>query len=262
MSEQSGAPVIDAKAMFRLDGRVALVTGASSGLGARFARVLTAAGARVVLAARRLDRLRELSHALPGSLPVECDITNDSDVERLVSTALQQFGHLDVLVNNAGIADPYSSEDEPIETFREVIALNLTAHFLMSQRVGRHMLERGKGSIINIVSVLGLVGGGLRPLPGYVASKAGLANLTRQLATEWAGRGVRVNAIAPGYFQSELTEEIFANEKLVKRISQMTPIGRPGLAHELDGPLLFLAGDASSYVTGHILAVDGGWLAT
>ncbi|HXM19634.1 MAG TPA: SDR family oxidoreductase [Candidatus Tumulicola sp.] len=261
MSAPRESQAVDAASLFRLDGRVALVTGASSGLGARFARVLTAAGARVVLAARRMDRLRELSQALPGSLPVECDITKDSDVERLVTTALQHGDRIDVLVNNAGTADPYRSEDEPIEAFREVIALNLTAHFLVSQRVGRHMLERGKGSIINIVSVLGVVGGGLRSLPGYTASKAGLANLTRQLGSEWAGRGVRVNALAPGYFESELTEEIFSNEKMVKRISQMTPIGRPGLAHELDGPLLFLASDASSYVTGHILAVDGGWLA-
>jgi NAD(P)-dependent dehydrogenase (short-subunit alcohol dehydrogenase family) len=248
--------------LFRLDGRVAVVTGASSGLGARFAGLLTAAGARVVLAARREERLAEVARELPGSLPVVCDITDDAAVDRLVAAALKEFGQIDVLVNNAGIADPYPSEEEPIDEFREVLALNLTAQFVVAQRVGRHMLQRGKGSIINIASVLGLVGGGLRALPGYAAAKGGLVNLTRQLCSEWARRGVRVNALAPGYFESELTAPIFANEKAVERISRMTPIGRPGQAHELDGPLLFLASDASSYVTGHILAVDGGWLAT
>ncbi len=247
---------------FRLDERVALVTGASSGLGARFCRVLDAAGAKVVLAARRVERLKALAAQLRDALPVACDVTDEADVTRLVAAAIAKYGRIDVLVNAAGDADPYRAEEEPLQSFADIVALNLTAAFSVSQHVARHMLERGSGSIINIASVLGVVGGGIHPTPGYAASKGGLVNLTRELAIEWSGRGVRVNAIAPAYFESEMTSEIFASKKALDVIARMTPMHRPGLAHELDGPLLFLASAASSYVTGHVLAVDGGLLAT
>jgi NAD(P)-dependent dehydrogenase (short-subunit alcohol dehydrogenase family) len=251
----------DALGLFRLDGKVAVITGASSGLGRRFASVLSAAGAKVALAARRAERLEALARELPDALAVPCDVTRDADVDTLVDKTIARYGKIDVLVNSAGSADPYPAEQEPLDEFRNVLALNLTAAFAVAQRVGRHMLERRSGSIINMASVLGLVGRADRPLPGYASSKGGLVNLTRQLALEWAGRGVRVNALAPAYFETELTSEIFANPKAIEAISRMTPLGRPGLPHELDGPLLFLASDASSYVTGHVLAVDGGWLA-
>jgi NAD(P)-dependent dehydrogenase (short-subunit alcohol dehydrogenase family) len=223
--------------------------------------VLAAAGARVVLAARRADRLAKLAAEIPDALPFQCDVTEDAQVDALVAAALKRFETIDILINAAGDADPYPAEEEPMDAFRDIVALNLTAAFAVSQRVGRHMLTRGRGSIVNIVSVLGMVGGGLTPTPGYAASKGGLVNLTRELAVEWGGRGVRVNAIAPAYFESEMTAEIFASEKALMRIGRMTPMGRAGLPHELDGPLLFLASDASSYVTGQILAVDGGFLA-
>ena len=252
---------MDVIAPFRLDGRVALVTGASSGLGARFCRVLDAAGAKVVLAARRMDKLERVAKELHDALPVACDVTEQSEVSGLVDAALQSFGQIDVLVNAAGDADPYRAEEEPLEEFARIVALNLTAAFSVAQHVGRHMLERGSGSVINIASVLGLVGGGIHPTPGYAASKGGVLNLTRELAIEWAARGVRVNALAPAYFPSEMTAEIFASEKALGLIAKMTPMKRPGREHELDGPLLFLASDASSYVTGHVLAVDGGFLA-
>lgn len=246
---------------FKLHDRVALVTGASSGLGARFARVLDAAGAKLVLAARRTDRLEKLAAELRDALPVSCDVTNDAHVRGLVGDALKHYGQIDILVNAAGDAEPHEAEEEPLDTFRRIVALNLVAAFAVAQGVGRHMLERRRGSIINMASVLGLVGGGLRSLPSYAASKGGLVNLTRELALEWADRGVRVNAIAPAYFPSELTAPIFANEKAIAAISRMTPMRRPGKPHELDGALLFFASDASSYVTGQVLAVDGGLLA-
>ncbi|MBV8281414.1 MAG: SDR family oxidoreductase [Candidatus Eremiobacteraeota bacterium] len=248
-------------APFRLDDRVAVVTGASSGLGARFARVLSAAGAKLVLAARRKDRLEALARELGDALPVACDVTDEAQVSHLFDAAMKRYGQIDILVNGAGDADPYAAEEEPLKAFADIIALNLTAAFSVAQHAARPMLARGRGSIINMASVLGLVGGGLRAVPGYAASKGGLVNLTRELALEWAGRGVRVNALAPAYFESELTAGIFANKKALEVIGRMTPMGRPGLSHELDGPLLFLASDASSYVTGQILAVDGGYLA-
>lgn len=248
-------------APFRLDGRVAIVTGASSGLGERFCRVLDAAGARVVPAARRVERLKQLAGELRDALPVACDVTDESQVAHLIEAALQRYGRIDVLVNGAGDADPYHAEEEPLETFADIVKLNLTAAFSVAQHAARHMLERGSGSIINMVSVLGLVGGGIHSVPGYAASKGGLVNLTRELAVEWGGRGLRVNAIAPAYFPSEMTAEIFASPKALARIARMAALGRPGQPHELDGPLLFLASDASSYVTGHVLVVDGGMLA-
>jgi hypothetical protein len=145
--------------------------------------------------------------------------------------------------------------------FRRAIAVNLTGAFVACQLVGRHMLERGSGSIVNVVSMLGLVGSGQVPFASYTASKGGLVNLTRELAAEWGRGGVRVNAIAPGWFASEMTAEMFADERSMAWVRRKAPMGRPGAPHELDGALLFLAGDASSYVTGHILTVDGGWTA-
>ena len=252
---------LDPLAPFRLDGRVAVVTGASSGIGARFARVLHGAGASVVAAARRLDRLEQLTAELDGALAVACDVSVDSDLERLVATTVDHFGQIDVLVNNAGVGEPVPAEAEPPETFRRTVDVNLTAAFVAGQLAGRHMLERGQGSIVNVVSMLGLVGSGQVPFPSYAASKGGLVNLTRELGAQWARRGVRVNAIAPGWFETEMTAEMFADERSMTWVRRKTPMGRPGAEHELDGALLFLASDASSYVTGHVLTVDGGWTA-
>lgn len=246
---------------FRLDGRVTLLTGASSGIGEHLARVLHAAGSHLVLAARRADRLEALAAELDGAVPVACDVSRDEDVERLVEVAIDRHGRVDVLVNNAGIASPQPAEDEPSEIFREVVAVNLTAAFVLTQVVGRQMLERGSGVVVNVASVLGLVASGQIPQASYVASKGGLVNLTRELAVQWARRGVRVNALAPGWFHTEMTEEMFADEGGRRWIRRKTPMGRPGELHELDGALLFLASDASAYVTGQVLAVDGGWTA-
>ncbi|MBB2499313.1 SDR family oxidoreductase [Amycolatopsis echigonensis] len=248
-----------AERLFDLTGRVAVVTGASGGLGRHFARVLHAAGATVIVGARRRDRLTELADELGERvIPVPCDITVESECDRLIDAAVSAGG-LDVLVNNAGIGDVGRAEDESVEQFRGVVDLNLVSLFAMSQRAARIMMDRGSGSIVNIASALGLVASTPIKQAGYCASKGAVINLTRELAAQWGRSGVRVNALAPGWFRSEMTDGMFDDPKGQVFIERNTPLGRAGRADELDGALLFLATDASTYVLGQTIAVDGGW---
>jgi NAD(P)-dependent dehydrogenase (short-subunit alcohol dehydrogenase family) len=170
-------------------------------------------------------------------------------------------GRIDVLVNNAGIGSPIPAEDEPVERFAEVLDVNVTALFALTQLVGRTMIERGSGSIVNIASILGLVASAPIKQASYTASKGAVVNLTRELAVQWARKGVRVNAIAPGWFPSEMTAEMFADPASMTFLERNAPMARGGRPDELDGALLYLASGASSYVTGQVLAVDGGWTA-
>lgn len=245
-----------------MDGRVAMVTGASGGLGARFARVLADAGASVVLVARRADRLGQLAAGMDEALVAPADLADPDQRASAVAAALERFGRVDVLVNNAGISDgPQRAETEDPADFALAVEVNLTAAFHLSRLVAPGMIERRQGSIVNITSVHGLVASSPNRQAGYVASKSGLVGLTRELACQWATSGVRVNAIAPGYFATELTDEMIATASGREWIERNTPMRRVGVEDELDGALLFLASDASTYVTGQTIAVDGGWTA-
>ena len=248
--------------IFSVQGKIAVVTGASGTLGERYCRVLAGRGATVVAAARRLDRLETLAGEVAGVVPVGCDVTDDPQLQRLVEVAAEHGGP-DIVVNNAGTSDAVvrAHEQDP-DQFRRVLDVNLTSAFVLSSAAARKMIEHGRGgSIVNVASMLGVVASGGNHQAGYVASKTGLIGLTRELAKQWAPEGIRVNAIAPGYFRSELTEEMFASDDApgLRHIQRNTLMRRAGEVHEFEGALLLLASDAGSYITGQTIVIDGGW---
>ena len=244
---------------FRLDGKVAVVTGASSGLGVAFARALAEAGADVALGARRVERLEDVRKEIEGlgrrAIAVRTDVKSPEDCTALIEATVEQLGRVDILVNNAGIGTAVPAIRETPEEFREVIDINLNGCYWMAQAAGR-VMQPGS-SIINISSILGITTAGM-PQAAYCASKAGLIGLTRDLAQQWTGRrGIRVNALAPGFFPSEMTDQ-YPEGYIDRMMEQRVIAGRPGDPEELAAALVFLASDASSYVTGQTLAVDGG----
>ncbi len=253
----------DPTAAFRLDDKVVLITGASSGLGARFARVASGAGATVVVAARRAERLAELVDELDDAHAVEVDLTAPGGPEACVARSIELAGRIDVLVNNAGISQVAPALDFSTEDFRHEIEIDLVAPFALAREVARDAITNDRSaSIINIGSILGEVGGGKLRVPGYAAAKGGLHNLTRELASQWGRKGVRVNAIAPGWFETEMNGAMFSDGGGQAYMESGAAMGRPGIEGELDGAMLYLASDASSFVTGHVLQVSGGWTAT
>jgi 2-deoxy-D-gluconate 3-dehydrogenase len=246
---------------FRLDGKVALVTGASAGLGAAMAVALAEAGADVACHgnSRRADETAErVAASGRASLAISGDLAARETPGELVAATLARFGRLDILVNNAGMIRRGPVEDHSWEDWNLVLEVNLSSMFRLSQLAGRHMLERGSGKIVNIASMLSFQGG-IR-VPGYAAAKGGVAQLTKALANEWASRGVHVNAIAPGYMRTDNTAALQQDETRNRQILERIPAGRWGEPDDLAGAVVFLASPASDYLDGHILAVDGGWL--
>lgn len=248
--------------LFRLEGRTALVTGGSRGLGEEIAHGMAEAGARVYIVARRekwlmpaIDSLRAAGAKCAGSV---CDVGDAEQVRETVRKAAEALGPIDILVNNAGATWGAPAEDMPLDKWQSVLNTNLTGAFLFSQECAKGMIARRSGRIINIASIAGLRGSLPRGIhcAGYVAAKGGLIALTRELACKWAQYGIRVNAIAPGFFPTRMTEGVLPH--LLDDLKQNVPMGRPGRDGEMKGVAVFLASDASNYVTGQTLAVDGG----
>ena len=238
------------------------MTGASSGIGEHMVRTLAAGGMQVIAAARRLDRLEALAQSTPGVVPMRCDVIDEADLDALVAAAYEQFGRLDVVINNAGVSDaPVRAEEETAAQFSQVIDINLNACFLLARSAAAAMIKaEAPGSIINIASVHSFVSSSPNNQAAYVASKTGLVGLTRELAGQWARHNIRVNCIAPGYFPTELTDPMMEEGSSgLGFITKRTPMRRPGELPELDGALLLLASQASTYMTGQTVTVDGGW---
>jgi 2-deoxy-D-gluconate 3-dehydrogenase len=249
--------------MFRLDGKVALVTGASRGLGAAMALALAEAGADVVLhaSARPAEMTASEVAARTGRRTslLTADLSAPAAAADLVARAVGAFGRLDILVNNAGMIRRGAAAEHTDEDWDAVLALNLSSVFRLSRAAGRHMIERGAGGkIVNIASLLSFQGG--ITVPGYAAAKGGVAQLTKALANEWACRGINVNAIAPGYMETDNTAPLRADAARFRQISERIPAGRWGRPDDLAGAVVFLASPASDYVHGHVLVVDGGWM--
>ncbi|RLE09814.1 short-chain dehydrogenase [Candidatus Aerophobetes bacterium] len=252
---------MNVKNLFDLTGEKAIVTGAAQGLGEQMAIALAEAGADVAVVDKNIEGARRVSESIKNlgvnSIFVKADVTKKDQVEEMVKTCMERFGRIDILVNNAGIVSNFPAEEMEKEEWDKVIEVNLTGVFLCAQAVGREMIKRRKGNIINISSMSGLIVNRPQPQVHYNASKAGVIMITKSLAAEWAKYNIRVNAIAPGYMRTPLVDKVFP--QYGGEWCSLVPMGRLGDPSEIKGPVLFLASKASSYVTGSVLVMDGGY---
>ncbi len=243
-----------------LSGRVAIVTGASSGLGYEYCKALAENGAKVAAFARRTDRLEKLKAEIEAAggtcLPVPCDVSREQQVIDSVKTVADTFGRIDILVNNAGMIAYCPTTDLPLQDWQKVVDVSLTGYFLMSRECGKYMIKQEYGRIINTGSMFGMICGKDHPILAYNATKGAVPNFTRSLAQEWAKYNITVNAIAPGQFPSEM---MVFDEATLQYLKQRCPIPRPGRIEELCGQLLLFASESSSYTTGQTICIDGGW---
>lgn len=251
--------------LFDLTNKVAVVTGASSGLGVQFAKALARQGANVALVARRVDRLNDVRKELEDlgvkSLAVKCDVSNVDEIKSAVKEIVDYFGTIDILVNNAGVGTAEPAETQSDDTWEWVMNVNLNGVYYFAREVGKIMIEKKYGKIINIGSIHSTVAMPGLPISAYCTSKGGVEMMTKALANEWAKYNITVNAIGPAYFPSEMTGDILKDEGFAQVIKTYCPMGRPGRDGELDGAVIYFASDASSYTTGQLLSVDGGWTA-
>lgn len=249
--------------LFELRGKVALVTGAAQGIGGAATEILAEAGANILLLGRQIDTLQQQAERLAkfgvATRCIRCDVGNAHQVREASEQAIAAFGHVDILVNNAGIIRRAPAAEYLLEDWQAVLDTNLTGAFLLTQLIGKTMVERGGGKIINIASLLSFSGG--MNVVAYTASKSALAGITRSFANEWGKHGVNVNAIAPGYIRTQATAALQNDPQRYQALLSRIPAGRWGEPGDLQGPILFLASAASNYVNGHILTVDGGWMA-
>jgi gluconate 5-dehydrogenase len=252
------------KDLFDLTGKVALVTGASSGLGVQFAKALARQGAKLAIVARRVEKLEATKKEIEGEFGTEvlalpCDVLDIAQIKETVAAIKSHYGRIDILVNNAGTARSAAAEEQSDEDWKAVIDTNLNAVYYVAREVGKVMKEQRYGKIINLGSIHSTVAMRGSGLSAYCASKGGVLMLTKDLANEWAKDGITVNALGPAYFPSEMTGHVIENEGFLKLVELSCPMGRPGRIGELDGALVYFASDASSYTTGQILWIDGGW---
>jgi NAD(P)-dependent dehydrogenase (short-subunit alcohol dehydrogenase family) len=247
--------------LFDLKGRVAVVTGASSGLGAAVARTLADAGGRVAVVARRRERLVDLAAEIGGQA-VACDLLDNAQVDRVVPEVAGDLGPPEILVNVAGaFGGAQPAETEPVESIMSALQLNLVASFRLSQQVFPHMVAAGRGAIVHVSSISAVVGVPGIPQASYAASKAGLSGLTTELAVQWARHSIRVNTVAPGFFRSEITDGMYEDERSLEWLRRNTPLPYHGTPDDIVGAVLWLVSDAGRYVTGQTIVVDGGWTA-